>query len=182
MLLTRDGDENVPLDRRTSMANNNKADLFISLHANASRRPQRAGRAGAVAQPLQEYKVASGRRDSRRICRCRSSAAACARSTSSPWELAQLPFASRSAAVAAILVRLLAERSVPLYPRPAAQMPLRPLVGANMPAVLVEIGFLTNADDESAFTKADATGAIIDAIVAMVSEVRRGIPATGRRP
>ena len=79
-------------------------------------------------------------------------------------------------------MRFLAERNVPLYSRPAAQMPLRPLVGANMPAVLVELGFLTNAADARALTQADPTGAIIDALVAMVSEVRRGIPAPGRRP
>jgi N-acetylmuramoyl-L-alanine amidase len=39
VLLTRDGDQAVPLDRRSALANNNKADLFISLHAGAS--PQR---------------------------------------------------------------------------------------------------------------------------------------------
>src|SRR5438093_266151 len=43
VLLTRDDDRNVPLDERTSMANNNKADLFISLHANASMRPSTIG-------------------------------------------------------------------------------------------------------------------------------------------
>ena len=35
VLLTRDDDRNVPIDERTAIANNNKADLFISLHANA---------------------------------------------------------------------------------------------------------------------------------------------------
>lgn len=39
VLLTRDGDVTVDLDDRASIANNNKADLFISLHANASVRP-----------------------------------------------------------------------------------------------------------------------------------------------
>ncbi len=43
VLLTRDGDETVPIDRRTSLANNNKADLFFSLHANASLRPDVRG-------------------------------------------------------------------------------------------------------------------------------------------
>src|SRR5262249_48603632 len=45
VLLTRDDDRNVPLDERTSMANNNKADLFISLHANGSMRPATTGAA-----------------------------------------------------------------------------------------------------------------------------------------
>ncbi len=39
VLLTREGDDNVPYDRRTAIANNNKADVFFSLHANASLRP-----------------------------------------------------------------------------------------------------------------------------------------------
>ena len=45
VLLTRDDDRSVPVDERAAVANNNKADLFISLHANAlvsaRRRPAR---------------------------------------------------------------------------------------------------------------------------------------------
>ena len=180
VLLTRDSDENVPLDRRTSMANNNKADLFISLHANASTSPQARG-AQVLSLSLQEYKSRTDAAISQDLPvpvvggGVRSIDVV-------PWELAQLPYANRSAAVGAILVRLLAERNVPLYSRPAAQMPLRPLVGANMPAVLVELGFLTNASDARALSQAETTTAIIEAIVAMVSEVRRGIPAPGRLP
>jgi N-acetylmuramoyl-L-alanine amidase len=43
VLLTRDDDRNVPIDERTAIANNNKADLFISLHANASMRKATSG-------------------------------------------------------------------------------------------------------------------------------------------
>src|SRR5206468_3134243 len=34
VILTRDDDRNVPIDDRTAIANNNKAELFISFHAN----------------------------------------------------------------------------------------------------------------------------------------------------
>jgi N-acetylmuramoyl-L-alanine amidase len=93
-----------------------------------------------------------------------------------PWNLAQLPFAGRSTALAAILVDHLRERNVPLFGRPAGQAPLRVLVGANMPAVMLEVGFLSNAADEKALTSGELSGAIVDAIVVTVSEVRRGIP------
>src|SRR4051812_29414501 len=52
VLLTRDDDRRVPIDDRTAMANNNKSDLFISLHANASFRPAPA-RGAAHLPPVQ---------------------------------------------------------------------------------------------------------------------------------
>ena len=45
VLLTRDDDRNVPIDDRTALANNNKADLFVSLHANGSMRATTTGAA-----------------------------------------------------------------------------------------------------------------------------------------
>jgi N-acetylmuramoyl-L-alanine amidase len=43
VLLTRDDDRNVPVDDRTALANNNKADVFISLHVNGSLRKAATG-------------------------------------------------------------------------------------------------------------------------------------------
>ena len=180
VLLTREGDENVPVDRRTSLANNNKADLFISLHANASvrpgargaqvmslsledyRRPSDAAGIGAVAVPL----VGGG---SRMI-------------DAMPWDLAQLPFAEASATLAGIAARHLGERGVTLFSRPVATLPLRSLVGANMPAILVETGFLSNAEDERFLTSPDRSSALIDALLTTIGEVREGVPAIANGP
>ena len=82
VLLTRDGDQTVPLDQRASLANNNKADLFISLHANASVRPGVSG-AEVFFLSLDEYGDEAQRRragDSRRRCRCSAAALATSRS------------------------------------------------------------------------------------------------------
>src|SRR6185295_11212527 len=117
----REGDEGVPMDKRTALANNNKADLFISLHANASVRPEVHGAQvlslngadyqnlpGAVAPNELPVPVASGGSRSIDIV---------------PWDLAQLPYVERSAGVAAVLVQQLGARNVPLNARPAVRLP-----------------------------------------------------------
>jgi len=174
VLLTREGDEAVPVDRRTAIANNNKADLLISIHANASFRPSSRG-AQVLSLSLDDYKdrarglpvslpvpVVSG---GTRVI------------DAMPWDLAQIPHAAASGVFAELLVKHLTERNVPLYPRSRDQAPLRLLVGANMPAVLVEVGFLSNADDEKALSSAELPGSIVEALLVSVGDVRGGFPA-----
>jgi N-acetylmuramoyl-L-alanine amidase len=174
VLLTRDGDQNVPADRRAALANNNKADLFISLHANASVRPSVNG-----------VQIASLRLDD---YRAQTSAAATAETVPVlgggtrvidvlPWDTAQIGFADKSAALAAILQQHLIESKVPLDTPAIVQLPLRPLAGVSMPAILIELGFLTNAGDEQAIVAGDRTPRVIDAILATIADIRNGVPA-----
>jgi N-acetylmuramoyl-L-alanine amidase len=180
VILTRDGDEDVPLDRRASIANNNKADLFISLHANAAVRPGVSG-AQVLSVRAQDYQeqtaslenaplpvpiVGGGTRTIDVV----------------PWDVAQLPFVNRSASVAAILERHLAAQGVPLFDGPSAPMPVRPLVGANMPAVMIEAGFLTNPQDAQALGQAERAQKIVDAVLLMLNDIRRGIPLAPASP
>jgi N-acetylmuramoyl-L-alanine amidase len=180
VILTRENDENVPVDRRLAMANNNKADLFISLHANASVRPSVRG-AQVLTLSLAEYqdRVATSSTSPNRVPLVSGGTRVI---DAVPWDLAQVPFVDQSTALAAALVRQLTSHNVPLYAKPIVAEPLRPLVGANMPAVMLEMGFLTNAADESAL-KGALSGAILESLVATVGEVRRGLPgAGGHRP
>jgi N-acetylmuramoyl-L-alanine amidase len=138
VLLTRESDHAVPLDQRTALANNNKADVFISLHANASPREAKTGASiyfaafpdgiGAPAQATERLPVfGGGSRDLELV----------------PWDQAQSRFVERSSSLAALLEQQFRPR-VPLDARPVGRAPFRVLESANMPAVLVEIGYLTN--------------------------------------
>jgi N-acetylmuramoyl-L-alanine amidase len=180
VLLTREGDENVPYDRRTALANNNKADVFFSLHVNASLRPDVRG-AQVLSLAAGEYAGRLGAAPPRG-----SAVPAVGGGTrmieAVPWDLAQLPVAGRSTALGSILVRHLTERGVPLHPKPASQLPLRVLVGANMPALLVEMGYLTNANDERALMSGEVTAKLIDALVATIGDARRGLSDPEARP
>jgi N-acetylmuramoyl-L-alanine amidase len=84
------------------------------------------------------------------------------------WEVAQLQHLTESAAFAAIVEAQL-RNHVPMSGRPVQQAPFRVLVGANMPAVLVEMAFLTNADQEQALPsdqfQNEIAQALFDAIV-----------------
>lgn len=162
VLLTREDDRAVGLDERASMANNNKADLFISLHANASVRAATRGaeiyylsldksgdearrRAASEAQMLPVF--GGGSREVEIIL----------------WEMAQARFIEQSATLASLVEQQL-RASVEMSARSVQQAPFRVLVGANMPAVLVEMGYITNADQEHQLTSAAFQGAVVQAI------------------
>jgi N-acetylmuramoyl-L-alanine amidase len=172
VLLTRETDRDVSIDERTSLANNNKADLFISLHANAS---VRAGLRGVQVLTLDTQDYPALTADLKKFAvpviggGTRTVAAV-------PWNVAQVPFAARSAAFGVVLTGHLHERQVPLHPRATDLAPLRVLASANMPAVLLELGFLTNPEDEAALATGALGASVIEAIIVSIADARRGLP------
>jgi N-acetylmuramoyl-L-alanine amidase len=178
VILTRDADTRVELDERAAVANNNKADLFISLHANASVRPSATG-AEVFYLSLEEYgdqaqRVAKGEtealpvfgggtRDIEVIL----------------WEMAQARYIEQSAVLAQAVEASLREK-VPMSPRAIQQAPFRVLVGANMPAVLVEMGFISNAEQERQLSSDPFQVSIVQALVDSIVRYRdRLSPRTG---
>jgi N-acetylmuramoyl-L-alanine amidase len=171
VILTRDDDSAVPLDRRTELANNQKADVFVSLHANWSSRPAARGiqiyTLGLAAYGADIGEVGAGRQGvpilggGTRVI------------DPVPWDLAQVPFAHESAAVGEVLARHFSERGIQLFAAPAVAAPMRILMGANMPAVLIEMGFLSNSEDEQLLATGDWQARVVDAIVAALVEARR---------
>jgi N-acetylmuramoyl-L-alanine amidase len=95
------------------------------------------------------------------------------------WHLAQLPHAERSASLAELLSARLAESGLPSQPVPVVQAPLRVLVGANMPAVLIELGFLTHGEDAAALATPAFQNAVAGVIAGVIGELRSGWPAAG---
>jgi N-acetylmuramoyl-L-alanine amidase len=169
-ILTRDADETVGLEQRAAVANNHKADVFVSLHTNAALRALATGaeifylsldeygdRARAVAKGTSETLpvVGGGVRDIEVI----------------PWEMAQARYIEQSAALAQAVEAAFRDR-VSLSARGVQQAPLRVLVGANMPAVLVEMGFLTNPAQEQQLTSGAYQDTIVQALVDAIVKFR----------
>jgi N-acetylmuramoyl-L-alanine amidase len=176
VLLTRDGDQTVPLDQRAAIANNNKSDLFVSLHANASVRGSVTG-AEVFYLSLDEYGqdaeraadpsellpvITGGGREIDLIL----------------WDMAQAQHLEASATFARIVEEQLRAR-VPMSARAIQQAPFRVLVGANMPAVLVEMGFITNATEERRLAAPDRQSEIVQALHESIVRFR-GFLESGR--
>jgi N-acetylmuramoyl-L-alanine amidase len=182
VILTRDGDATMGLDERAALANNNKADLFVSLHANASLRPATSG-AEVFYLSLDEYGDAA-----QRVARGDSESLPVFGGGSRDielilWEMAQARYIRESAALAQAVESSLREH-VPMSPRAIQQAPFRVLVGANMPAVLVEMGFITNAAQEKQLASDDFQNRAVQALVAAITrfrDTRGGAPAGGAR-
>jgi N-acetylmuramoyl-L-alanine amidase len=88
-----------------------------------------------------------------------------------PWEMAQARYTQESAALAQAVDAALRER-VPMSPRALQRAPLRVLLGANMPAVLVEMGFLTNAGQEKQLQGDEFQNNVVQGLVESISRFR----------
>ncbi len=149
VLLTRMDDTFIPLEERARLANRHNADLFISLHCNASRTSSLKG--------FEVYFLSEKASDPHADAVARLENAALAlegKEVSSPnrvkevlRSLVKTANINEASALGSLLDRHLAERlSEPsLGVKQAAFYVLR---GAEMPAVLVETGFISNPQEE----------------------------------
>jgi N-acetylmuramoyl-L-alanine amidase len=167
VFLTRDDDRTMSLDERSAFANNHHADVFLSIHANSAVRPTLRG--------AEVYYLTVERADAEARKRAgENSATLPALGGGSRtidlilWETAQARYLEQSAALAGFVEQSLASR-VEMSPRAVQQAPFRVLVGANMPAALVEIGYLSNAEQETQLTtpayQEQVAQALLDALI-----------------
>ena len=170
VILTRTGDTLVALDRRAALANNDRADLLISLHANSALRDVATG-AEVYYLGIDEYGAEAREladRDGRYLP---VSGGGFREIDVIPWELAQARHLTPSADLAEFVGDELRLR-VPMSPRPVQQAPFRVLVGANMPAILVEMGFISNPEQEREMAQPGFQTRVAEAIVAGVVRFR----------
>ena len=147
VVYTRKDDRHVPLEERTAIANGANADLFISIHANSSESRETRG--------VETYYLSLGGSPEARELATRENALA----GSSLHDLGELikkitrnEKIAESRLLAADIqntlsqgLQLVSRRETN---RGVKQAPFVVLTGANMPAVLSEISFVSNASDE----------------------------------
>jgi N-acetylmuramoyl-L-alanine amidase len=180
VLLTRTDDTNLSLDNRSAIANQNKADLFISIHLNSS--------LGNGATGAETYFLSSQASDRRAELAAQSENVQEATSAGDDataqqdlqlilWDLAQSRHMAESQRFANLVQAELNE-TLQLKDRGVKQAPFRVLVGAAMPAVLVELGFINNADEEKKLQEPAYRAQLADSLTKAVTRYKAAIEGT----
>lgn len=147
VVMTRTRDVYVPLEERTAIANREEADLFISIHVNASRKRKATGIESYILNVSEDA-------ESKRL--------AARENSTTISELSDLEFIlsdliskakTNDSVVLANIVHTSIIKSVKkkyrgIKSNGVKQAPFYVLVGTRMPAVLLELSFISNARDE----------------------------------
>ena len=88
-----------------------------------------------------------------------------------PWDLAQTATSATRTDLATLLEEQFHDH-VPLAKRPVESAPLDVLESANMPAVLIEMGYLTNPEQEKQMAGAEFQNTFVQAVLDAVIKFR----------
>jgi len=174
VIYTRTDDTFVPLEGRTALANEKKADLFLSIHANSSPYPRIGG--------VETYYL--------NLTNARDALALAAReNASSNSSISELPdllpkiamqdkveeskeFAGR---IQAALFPFAARYDPGIKNRGIKKAPFVVLIGAKMPSVLVEIGFLSDPKEENLLKRSEHRQRLAEALYRGVSRYAQSL-------
>jgi len=174
VVMTRDTDVFIPLEERTAIANRADADLFLSIHANASRNQQARG--------IETYFLNFAMNPEAEAVAARENA-------SSGITMHNLPDIVRTIAlnnkinesrdfaetVQKSMVKRLGPRNRTLRDLGVKQAPFVVLIGAGMPSVLAEISFVTNKQEGTLLKTNAYRQQIAQALVDAILDYQRGL-------
>ncbi len=163
VIYTRSDDTFIPLEERTAIANRNHADLFLSIHANSSSATEVAG--------IETYYLNFTNSPDAMDVAARENAA----SAKSIFELKDLiqkislhDKLEESREFASSVQTSLQNFNTKSFPnarnRGVRKAPFVVLIGASMPSILTEIGFLTNSRQEKLLSKPDYREKLAEAL------------------
>lgn len=166
VILTRDTDLDVSLDNRAALANNNKADLFISVHANGS--------FAKSARGSETFFLSLNATDeeTRRLAYLENNPARIEKHIDEEnpddiklilWDMAQSAYIKQSSLLAELIQNEF-NTELGTENRGLKQAPFKVLTGVACPAVLVEVAFISNPDEEEKLKSEDFQNRVADAV------------------
>lgn len=169
VILTRDRDVYLPLEERTAIANKVGADLFISLHANATKNRKAYG--------IETYYLNFSKNDQAAAVAARENGTSLKQVSDLELILFDLMANSKineSSRLAAViqetLVRNMSKKYSDIKDLGVRQGPFYVLLGASMPSVLVETAFISHPREEKRLASGDFQKAAAQAIALAVKD------------
>jgi len=186
VILTRSKDRFLSLEERTAVANDARADLFLSIHANASpsRKPRGVETYFASLDATDDAARETAERENMAF-----GAAAPGMGAGDPLaailgDLIATQHLQESSEFAKLAQHEMSEIAR-ARSRGVKQAPFVVLMGVQMPASLVEIGFLTNPDEEKGLRRSGLRDSIAKALAEAIEDfggrydARRGVRELG---
>jgi N-acetylmuramoyl-L-alanine amidase len=173
VVMTRSDDNFVPLETRTAIANQQQADLFISIHANSSR-------VRSVHGVETYYLNLTSSREALETASREN--AASERSIHEMQDLVKKIMlrdkVDESRELAQHIEKALAARKGSGVDRGVKQAPFVVLIGANMPSILAEVCFISNPQDEKNVKTGDIRQAIAESLFEGVRSYAESLSGT----
>jgi N-acetylmuramoyl-L-alanine amidase len=176
VVYTRDEDVFIPLWERTKMANENNGKIFISVHANANRNHSAHG--------FETYLLRPGKTDDAiEVATLENAAIQYEESSNDKYgdltsegqilaTMAQSMFMKESESLAAQIQSEI-DKETTFQNRGVKQAGFYVLVGASMPNVLIEVGFLSNPSEEKQLRTPQYRQKIADGIYRAIVEFKK---------
>ena len=174
VILTRETDIFVPLDDRTVIANQKRADLFISIHANATRNRKRTGIESFYLNfspdpAVNETAARENATSTKNISEMKNIIQAIVRNSKIPESKA---LAER---IHAGLLKSLSAKYGPTNSLGVKGGPFWVLIGGEMPSMLVEISHLSNAQEEARLKTAAYRDVVVEGVFNGIMEYVRSL-------
>ncbi|MBI3600567.1 MAG: N-acetylmuramoyl-L-alanine amidase [Nitrospinae bacterium] len=168
VVMTRESDADIPLERRVALANKSKGDLLISIHTGASYSESSGGiRVYYLDYEEMRKELASGEQDN-------GNETAGSENEENDLsiilkDMTHSDYASEGAKIAELiqknLTEIISDQKITLKPMPALIMK-----DADMPAIMIEVGNITNHEDAGRLRNREYINRIAGAIAKAVKE------------
>jgi N-acetylmuramoyl-L-alanine amidase len=179
VVLTRRTDVYIPLEERTAIANRENADLFLSIHANASR--------NRAARGVETYFLSFASSPEAEAVAARENSASSDGMHKLPDIIKAIALNNKldesrdfAAMVQEALVSRLRRSNKNLRNLGVKKAPFVVLIGAGMPSVLAEISFLTNRQELQLLKTSAYKQRVAEALHASVLRYRRTLKGQGQ--
>lgn len=168
--LTRETDVYIPIRKRTQFATDQKADLFISIHANAS--------LSAKASGIETYYLALASDESARITAMRENVEAEYNMKELDALVGRIPKERKSTESRRLaeLIQAQLTSGKQVRDRGVKHAPFVVIIGTKVPAVLVEVGFISNPAEGKKLTTKAYQHQLATAIAKGIEQYIKSIP------